>query len=335
MAEIIQGLVSTVIPVRNRPHLLREAVASVLAQTHRPIEVIICDDGSTDETPRVAMALAADHSDEVRVLLNENRGPGPAREAGRLAARGEFIQYLDSDDRLLPRKFEVQIAALRERPECGVAYGWARLLVEGTHPGRVPFKWTGRALPTLFPRLLIDRWWTTECPLYRRSVCDAVGPWSDLRYSQDWEYDGRVGALGTRLVHCPEFVCEHRHHAGARQTGHGRWLSPKERVRFFTLLHGYALRASVNPKGPEMRHFARWVFRNARLCGAMGDAEAAAACFRLAREAAGGAAGDLCAYRFLAGILGWRLAGRLASLRDRFRPDSAGRDTLRLSWMKP
>ena len=99
----VEGLVSTIIPVHNRPSLLREAVASVLAQTYRPIEIIIVDDGSTDETGREAEALAECHS-EVRAIHRENGGPGAARETGRLAARGEFIQYLDSDDLLLPEQ---------------------------------------------------------------------------------------------------------------------------------------------------------------------------------------------------------------------------------------
>ena len=101
----MNGLVTTIIPVYNRPCFLREAVASVLAQTYRPIEIIIVDDGSGPETVAVCEELAAAHP-EIRILHQENAGPGAARERGRLAARGEFIQYLDSDDRLLPEKFE-------------------------------------------------------------------------------------------------------------------------------------------------------------------------------------------------------------------------------------
>ena len=110
---LVEGLVSTIIPVHNRPALLRESVASVLSQTYRPIEIIIVDDGSTDETGCEAEALAERHS-EVRTIHRENGGPGVARETGRLAARGEFIQYLDSDDLLLPTKFELQVAGLRQ-----------------------------------------------------------------------------------------------------------------------------------------------------------------------------------------------------------------------------
>ena len=87
------GLVSTIIPVYNRPVLLREAVESVLRQTYRPIEVIIVDDGSTDDTGRVAEELAARDLDVIRALHIANGGPGVAREAGRQVAQGEFIQY--------------------------------------------------------------------------------------------------------------------------------------------------------------------------------------------------------------------------------------------------
>ena len=118
---LVEGLVSTIIAVHNRPLLLREAVASVLAQTYRPIEIIIVDDGSTDETGREAEALAAKHS-EVRTIHRKNGGPGAARETGRLAARGEFIQYLDSDDLLLPKKFVLQVTGLRQHTDCHVSY---------------------------------------------------------------------------------------------------------------------------------------------------------------------------------------------------------------------
>src|SRR5437667_5508564 len=98
MSDMDEGLVSTIIPVYNRTTLLREAVGSVLAQTYRPVEAILVDDGSTDDTPQTCRELAQKYPGEVRVVRGENRGPGLAREQGRQLARGEFIQYLDSDD---------------------------------------------------------------------------------------------------------------------------------------------------------------------------------------------------------------------------------------------
>src|SRR5438128_7526719 len=100
------ALVTTIIPVFNRPSMLREAVASVVAQTYRPIEIIIVDDGSTDETARAVDDLGEQNPNEILVVHQDNTGPGLAREAGLQLATGEFIQYLDSDDVLLPRKLE-------------------------------------------------------------------------------------------------------------------------------------------------------------------------------------------------------------------------------------
>src|SRR5262249_49487954 len=147
---LVEGLVSTIIPVHNRAALLREAVGSVLAQIYRPIEIIIVDDGSNDETGSQADALAEAHP-EVRVIRRENGGPGAARETGRLASRGEFIQYLDSDDLLLPTKFKLQVGGLRQHRDCGVSYGKTRFYIIGERPIDVPWKRTGERISTMFP----------------------------------------------------------------------------------------------------------------------------------------------------------------------------------------
>lgn len=332
-AETIDCLVTTIIPVYNRAVMLRQAVDSVLAQSYRPIEIVISDDGSTDDTPAAMAALAAAHPDVIRCVRNPNRGPGPAREAGRLLARGEFIQYLDSDDRLLPRKFEAQVAALRAHPECAIAYGRTRLIDMDNAVLASPFKWTGEVRETLFPGLLVDRWWCTHTPLYRRVLTDAIGPWCDLRYSQDWEYDMRAGALGVQLAHCNVDVSEHRHHVGARQTGSGKWLAPSDRVRFFEALFTHARSAGVAVDAPEMRHFSRWVFSHARTCGQMGDVESALALYRLALRASAGFGFDMRAYRVLAGAIGWKRAARWSDAVRAALGRKTGLGTQKQSWM--
>src|SRR5262249_38400237 len=195
---LVEGLVSTIIPVHNRPALLQEAVSSVLAQSYRPIEIIIVDDGSNDETGSQADALAGAHP-EVRAIHRKNGGPGAARETGRLAARGEFIQYLDSDDLLLPIKFKLQVAGLRQRRDCSVSYGKARCYIIGERPIDVPWKRTGERISTMFPSFLQSRWWGTSAPLYRREVTDLAGPWTELRNEEDWEYDCRIARNGGQL----------------------------------------------------------------------------------------------------------------------------------------
>ena len=164
MTASMDGLVTTIIPVYNRPDMLREAVASVLAQTYRPIEIIVVNDGSGAETVAVCEELAAAHP-EIRILHQENAGPGAARERGRLAARGEFIQYLDSDDRLLPEKFERQVTALRANPDCDVAYCKVRYYDFAREaPPETPMRRTGERIAEMFPSFLQSRWWSTITP---------------------------------------------------------------------------------------------------------------------------------------------------------------------------
>jgi glycosyltransferase involved in cell wall biosynthesis len=311
------GLVTTIIPVYNRPELLREAVASVLAQTYRPIEIILVNDGSGAETAAVCEELVAAHA-EIRLLHQENAGPGAARERGRVAAAGEFIQYLDSDDRLLPAKFERQIAALRDNPECGAAYCMIRgydFVKEA--PPETPLKRTGERIPEMFPAFLQSRWWSTLAPLWRRSLTDRIGPWLPLMNEEDWEYDCRAAALGVRLAYCPEFLAEVRSHDGERASQNGTADKRKlaHRAAAHTHMLRHAQRYGIGRDTPEMRHFARELFLMARQCGAAGLAKQSKELFNLAREAStpDRARGmDFRLYAAGAAIAGWRAMGHVS-----------------------
>jgi glycosyltransferase involved in cell wall biosynthesis len=318
---VVGGLVSTIIPVFNRPVLLEEAVDSVLRQAYRPIEVIVVDDGSTDATGAVADVLARDHPDEVRVIRQANGGPGLAREAGRRVARGEYIQYLDSDDVLLPGKFELQVSGLRAHLDCGVSYGKTRHVATGDRP----WKRTGEKIEMMFPAFLQSRWWGTSTPLYRRRVVDDAGPWGALWQEEDWEYDCRVASQGIRLHCCSEFMSEQRVHASARLSRDG--VSPvrklRDRATAHRLIFGHARKAGIGLEVWEMQHFARELFLLARQCGAAGLPQEAETLFRLARAASGSERGnglDFRCYDSLARLLGWQWAGRIACCTDRLRP---------------
>lgn len=322
----VSGLVSTVIPVYNRAGMLCEAVTSVLAQTYRPIEIIIVDDGSTDDTPRVADELAQRNPKEVCAIHQSNTGPGLAREAGRKAARGEFIQYLDSDDLLLPEKFAKQVAGLRAHPECGVSYGKTRFGKRGELASGTSWKRTGEKIPAMFPSMLESRWWGTSTPLYRRQVTDKAGPWTDLLNEEDWEYDSRIATQGVFLNYVGEFVSEEREHNGHRLSRGGTRdkCKLKQRASAHALILRHAQAAAITEAAPEMQRFARELFLLSRQCGAAGLAEESKELFGLARRASGDDRGkglDYKLYRLVAGIIGWSLIGKLACYSDVIRDE--------------
>jgi glycosyltransferase involved in cell wall biosynthesis len=171
---------------------LREAVESVLAQTHANWELLLCDDGSTDDSTAVARQYAARHPDRIRCVEHDghaNRGMSATRNLGLRHAAGEFISFLDADDVWAPRKLEEQVGLLRRHPEAGIVFG-PLLLWRG---------WTGRpedkardevqcvAVPHetlvppggLVPLYLRDERLIPSGLMFRREVLDAVGRYNE------------------------------------------------------------------------------------------------------------------------------------------------------------
>jgi glycosyltransferase involved in cell wall biosynthesis len=107
---------SVVIPTYNRDGLIAQAVQSVLDQADINPEIIVVDDGSTDETPRVL----GQFNGKIRYLATENRGVAHARNTGMKASSGKYIAFLDSDDLYLPGKLALQVAFMEAHPEVGV-----------------------------------------------------------------------------------------------------------------------------------------------------------------------------------------------------------------------
>jgi glycosyltransferase involved in cell wall biosynthesis len=309
------NLVSILIPVFNRAAMLREAVASVLAQTHRPIEVLIVDDGSTDDTPAAVDALGREHADVIRVFHRPNGGAGAARETARTAIRGDFVQHLDSDDLLLPRKLELQVAALHAQPHCGAAYGWTRFRHRDGRVEEKPWKRSGEHIETMFPAMLASRWWDTPTPLYRASLIREAGPWTGLRVEEDWEYDCRIAARGVALAYVPEWVCEVRQHDSGHVSGHADAATLRDRSRAHLLMLEHAQTAILPSDSPEMRHFARDLFHIARQCGAAGLVHESRDLIRAAQSISHTC--DLRIYALAARALGWRRMARIAQMLDR------------------
>jgi len=122
MGEKIENpTVSIIIPTYNREHLLGRALKSILNQTYKDFEVIVVDDGSTDNTEDVIREFSALKIHYIKHI--ENKGEGAARNTGVKAARGDYVAFLDSDDEYLPEKLEKEMAVFKsESPRLGVVY---------------------------------------------------------------------------------------------------------------------------------------------------------------------------------------------------------------------
>jgi len=107
------SLISCIVPVFNGERYVREALESILAQTHRPLEIIVADDGSSDGTG----AIVAGFGESVRYVKQGNKGPATARNLGLSLATGDFVAFLDADDLWHPEKLERQFARFQARPE--------------------------------------------------------------------------------------------------------------------------------------------------------------------------------------------------------------------------
>lgn len=115
-------MISVIIPTYNRALHLVRAIESVLAQRRPCDELIVVDDGSTDETPVLVERLAAGSVVPIHLLRQENRGASAARNLGIRRARGELIAFLDSDDWWLPNKLALQAAAMTAQPEVLISH---------------------------------------------------------------------------------------------------------------------------------------------------------------------------------------------------------------------
>jgi colanic acid/amylovoran biosynthesis glycosyltransferase len=192
-------IVSVIIPAYNAASTLRKTLDSVLAQTFTSFEIVVVDDGSTDDT--MAVATTADDP-RVRVLAQSNAGVSAARNRGAAAARGELLAFLDADDLWAPDKLACQVAALQAHPDAGLAFSWTAYVDD--RGDRLPVGDVAiRAEGWVFRDLLLRGNFVASGSgaLIRRTAFDAVGGFEPtLRTAEDWDFYLRVAAI------CP-FVC--------------------------------------------------------------------------------------------------------------------------------
>lgn len=188
-------LVSAIVPCYNYGRSVGQAIESVLKQTYSPIECIVVDDGSTDETPSVVARFER----RVRLIRQENQGISAARNAGITAARADFLAFLDADDCWYPEKIARQLDVLKRRPELG-AVGCATEIVNAdrsTSRIYLPPVPSDRLAQNL-RNVAMRRLWvggSMSGALVRREVFGAVGLLdTNLRASEDRDFWMRLVA---------------------------------------------------------------------------------------------------------------------------------------------
>lgn len=212
-------VVGVVVPVYNGEQHLRAALDSVFAQTWRPLDVVVIDDGSTDGAAAIALA-----DPRVRYLRQENKGVAASRNAGAAATVAEYLAFLDQDDLWLPGKIEAQMELLADDPEAGFALTLQRRFVDApTIPAWVRPEWLDRDLPGYEPSAL----------LVRRSVFEAVGPF-DPRFVQasDSEWFFRASAMGCRAAVVQQALTLRRLHSANNSRHVARTAADLRRAAF-------------------------------------------------------------------------------------------------------
>lgn len=198
-------LVGVIIPCYNTGRYLAEAINSVVAQTFSDYEIVIVDDGSTDNTREVAESYT-DH--RIRYTYQDNKGLAGARNTGICCTRGEYIAFLDADDLFLPRKLLIQVSYLEEHSDVGlVAGGFQRI----DHEGRILYNGKIGAGVIPLEDILVRSVFPVHCSLVRRSWVDRVGGFDkSLPAAEDWDFYCRL-ALGGCLMHAiPDVVAAYR-----------------------------------------------------------------------------------------------------------------------------
>jgi glycosyltransferase involved in cell wall biosynthesis len=199
--------VSIVIPCFNHARFLDEAVQSALAQTCRPLEVIVVNDGSTDGSGDLARRMAG-----VRVIDQDKQGLSAARNAGLAAARGDIVIFLDADDRLRPQAASAAVDAFRNQPSAAMAFGRCVLIDE-----------RGAPMPTNQPHVrgcyyeeLLRRnfIWTPALVAFQRWAFAAIGDFDrEVSPSADYDLYLRIARRFPIAAH-DTLVAEYRQHGG-------------------------------------------------------------------------------------------------------------------------
>jgi glycosyltransferase involved in cell wall biosynthesis len=189
------------IGVYNAEPYIAEAIESVFAQSYRPLDVIVADDGSTDGTA----AVVRSYGDRVRYAHQENKGNGGARNLAVTLARGDFYAFLDADDRFVPDKLERQMAALQADPALDIVFGHVEEFVSPELDEETRAR--------VRPPAAVQPWMAPNLMLIRRESFERVGPFSEtLAVGVTVDWFARADEAGLRNLMLPGVVLQRRLH---------------------------------------------------------------------------------------------------------------------------
>jgi len=223
--QCIPGLVSVIIPTYNRAVYLIDALESVVKQSYRPLEIIVIDDGSKDDTKKILEVFFKNVTKDslgFKFLFQENAGACSARNNGFRVSSGEYIQFLDSDDFIAEEKIADGVEALSKNEALDFVYC---LRADFDSETKEISPW-GARLADLENNLCVSEvvlksvW--TALPLFRRSVLEKTGGWNEeLAAFQDWEYIGRIAyhAKKAQKIDKVQAYCR-QHSSGRISKGH-------------------------------------------------------------------------------------------------------------------
>jgi glycosyltransferase involved in cell wall biosynthesis len=242
--------VSVIIPVYNGAALVTRAVNSALRQRDVSIEVLVIDDGSTDETP----AVLAGFGGTVRVVRQANAGHVRARNRAARMASGEWLAFLDADDEWLPEKLVKQLAVADEKT--GMVYterwnvGDIGRINERQSSGQ-PL-WEGE----IFEHLLLANFITVSSVIMRKTVFEELGGFDEsLKVCEDWDLWLRYTERGGHVGVCREPLTLYRWHRNSMSNSHGRMCQGRLLV---------VQRALATPRGRKVsRTLARQILASA------------------------------------------------------------------------
>lgn len=200
---------SVIIPAYNAEKFIAEAIDSVLSQTHDNVECIVVDDGSSDRTAEIAHAFG----ERVFVISQENRKLPEARNTGIRHATGEYISFLDADDRIARTKIEHQLAYLQAHPDCGAVYSRINYFDED-NPGQLYALRRPTPQGDILDHLVYGNFIPVHSSLFMRRVVDTVVGFRGFAALEDWDFLLRLAVAGCRFGFLDEATAEYRMHAG-------------------------------------------------------------------------------------------------------------------------